>query len=55
VGSSIKRAQILWAKAAGVRALRTANETRLVGLLELNRRLGYRPLYTEVVLRGPVA
>ena len=53
VASSIKRAQILWAKANGVPALRTANETRLVGLLDLNRRLGYRPLYTELVLRGP--
>ena len=55
VASSIKRAQIHWAKANGVSALRTANETRLVGMLELNRRLGYRPLYTEIVLRGPVA
>ena len=52
VASSIKREQIRWAKANGVPALRTANETRLAGLLELNRRLGYRPLYTEVVLRG---
>jgi mycothiol synthase len=55
VASSIKRAQIAWAKAHGLRALRTANETRLVGLLALNRRLGYRPLYTEIVLRGPAA
>jgi len=55
VASSIKRAQIDWAKANGVRAIRTANETRLVGMLELNRRLGYRPLYTEIVLRGPAA
>ena len=55
VASSIKREQIRWAKAKGVRALRTANEVRLVGLLELNRRLGYRPLYTEIVLRGPTA
>ena len=54
VASSIKRAQILWAKANGVRALRTANEERLTGLLALNERLGYRPLYTEIVLRGPV-
>lgn len=55
VGSSIKRAQIRWAKKNGVPALRTANETRLVGMLELNRRLGYRPIYTELVLRGPAA
>ena len=55
VGGAIKRGQIAWAKEHGVRALRTANETRLVGLLDLNRRLGYRPLYTEIVLRGPAA
>jgi GNAT superfamily N-acetyltransferase len=55
VASAIKRGQIAWAKAKGVRALRTATETRLVGLLALNRRLGYRPLYTEFVLRGPAA
>jgi GNAT superfamily N-acetyltransferase len=55
VASSIKRAQIRWAKAHGVPALRTANEERLAGMLALNKRLGYRPLYTELVLRGPVA
>ena len=55
VASSIKRAQVAWAKQNGVRALRTANEKRLVGLLDLNRRLGYRPLYTEIILRGPAA
>jgi mycothiol synthase len=55
VASSIKSAQLSWAKANGVRALRTANEERLVGMLAMNRRLGYRPLYTELVLRGPIA
>jgi GNAT superfamily N-acetyltransferase len=55
VASAIKRAQIRWAKANGVTALRTANEARLVGMLAMNERLGYRPLYTELVLRGPVA
>lgn len=55
VGGAVKRAQIAWAKEHGVRALRTANETRLAGLLALNRRLGYRPLYTEIVLRGPAS
>jgi GNAT superfamily N-acetyltransferase len=55
VASAIKRAQIAWAKAHGLLALRTANETRLAGMLALNRRLGYRPLYDEIVLRGPVA
>ena len=55
VATSIKRAQLRWAKANGVRTLRTANEERLVGMLAMNKRLGYRPLYTELVLRGPVA
>ena len=55
VASSIKRAQIRWARAKGIRALRTANEERLVGMLAMNKRLGYRPLYTELVLRGPIA
>jgi len=55
VAGAIKRGQIAWAKEHGVRALRTATEERLLGLLALNRRLGYRPLYTEIVLRGPAA
>ena len=53
VASAIKRAQIRWAKTNGVTALRTANEERLVGMLAMNERLGYRPLYTELVLRAP--
>jgi GNAT superfamily N-acetyltransferase len=55
VAGAIKRGQIAWAKEHGVRTLRTANETRLEGLLAFNRRLGYRPLYAEIVLRGPAA
>jgi mycothiol synthase len=55
VASAIKRAQIAWAKERGLRVLRTANETRLEGMLALNRRHGYRPLYDEIVLRGPAA
>jgi GNAT superfamily N-acetyltransferase len=55
VAGAIKRAQIAWAKANGVPALRTANEVRLEGMLALNRRLGYRTLYDEIVMRGPVA
>ena len=54
VASAIKRAQIRWAKANALPALR-ANEERLIGMLAMNERLGYRPLYTELVLRGPVA
>ena len=52
VAGAIKRAQIRFAKAHEIAALRTANEVRLERLLALNRRLGYRPLYEEVVLRS---
>jgi|SRR5215211_536501 len=55
VAGAIKRAQIAWAKTQGIATLRTANETRLEGMLALNRRLGYRTLYTEIILRGPAA
>jgi GNAT superfamily N-acetyltransferase len=55
VAGAIKRAQIAWAKANGVPTLRTANESRLEGMLALNRRFGYRTLYDEIVLRGPAA
>lgn len=55
VAGAIKRAQTAWAKEHGITSLRTANEVRLVGLIGLNRRIGYRPLYEEIVLRGPLA
>ena len=55
VAGSLKRAQIRYAKLNGVDKLRTANETRLTSMLDLNRRLGYVPLYEEIVLRGPLA
>ncbi len=55
VASAIKRAQIAWAKEHGLLRLRTANEKRLTGMLALNRRHGYRPLYEEIILRGPAA
>ena len=55
VAGAIKRGQIAWAKKHGVRALRTANEARLEGMLAFNKRVGYRTLYTEIVLRGPAA
>jgi GNAT superfamily N-acetyltransferase len=55
LATAIRRAQIGWAKANGIRTLRTANELRLPQMLALNKRQGYRPLYTEIVLRGPCA
>jgi GNAT superfamily N-acetyltransferase len=55
LAGAIKRAQIAWAKANGIKTLRTATELRLASMLSLNERLGYRILYTEIVLRGPAA
>ena len=55
IAGAIKRAQIAWAKQHGSATLRTANELRLPQMLSLNERHGYRPLYLEVVLRGPLA
>ena len=55
VAGAIKRAQIAWAKENGIQTLRTANELRLPQMLALNERHGYQPLYTEIVLRGPLA
>jgi len=55
VAGAVKRAQIAWAKAHGIPRLRTATEVRLTGMLALNRRHGYRPYTTEIVLRGPLA
>jgi GNAT superfamily N-acetyltransferase len=54
VAGALKRAQINWAKSAGIGKLRTATEVRLDSMLALNRRFGYVPLYEEIVLRGPV-
>ena len=55
VAGALKRAQIRWAKDQGIATLRTANEVRLDSMLALNRRIGYVPLYEEIVLRGPLA
>jgi GNAT superfamily N-acetyltransferase len=55
VAGAIKRAQLTWAKANGVARLRTATEVRLASMRTLNERLGYVPLYEEIVLRGPLA
>ncbi len=55
IGGAIKRAQIVWAREHGVPALRTATEIRLTQMRTLNEHIGYRPLYEEIVLRGPAA
>jgi len=55
LAGAIKRAQIAYARAHGIARLRTATETRLTSMRALNDRLGYRPLYEEIILRGPNA
>ena len=55
IGGAIKRAQIGYARERGLPSLRTATEVRLTGMRDLNHRLGYRPLYDELVLRGTKA
>ena len=54
VAGAVKRAEIAWAKGHGIAALRTATEARLASMRDLHRRLGYVPLYEEIVLRGPL-
>ena len=53
VAGALKQAQIAWAQAHDITALRTATETRLTQMRALNARHGYRRLYDEIVLRGP--
>jgi mycothiol synthase len=55
VAESIKRAHIRWAKANGLRALRTANEVRITAIRRINERHGYRPEPAEIVMRGPLS
>ncbi len=55
VADSLKRANIRWAKANGLRILRTANEIRIPQISRLNERYGYRPEPAEIVMRGPLA
>lgn len=54
VAGAIKRTQIRFAKDAGIATLTTATEVRLASMIDLNRRLGYVPVYEEIVLRGPL-
>ena len=52
VASAIKRAQIAWARSAGVRSIRTSNELRNAPMRRVNEHLGYVREPDEVVLRG---
>lgn len=55
VAEAIKVAHIRWAKANGLRFLRTANEVRIPAIRRLNERYGFEPRPAEIVLRGPLA
>jgi mycothiol synthase len=55
IAGAIKRAELAWARVNGIATLRTATEVRLAPMRALNTRLGYQPLYEEIVLRGPTA
>ena len=54
VATALKRATITWAKANGIEALETANDTDNLPMRAVNRSLGYRPLPDEIYFRGPV-
>jgi GNAT superfamily N-acetyltransferase len=55
VATAIKRAQIEAARKAGLEALTTFSEMRNEPMRTLNARLGYRPLPSQLRLRGPLA
>jgi GNAT superfamily N-acetyltransferase len=55
IAEAIKRAHIRWAKANGLRVLRTASEVRIPAMRRLNERYGYGREPAEIVLRGPLA
>lgn len=54
IARAIKCAQIVAAKAAGMRELRTSNEVANASIRQLNAGLGYRPLLAWLQLRGPL-
>ena len=43
----VKLAAVRWAAEGGIERLLTENDTRNVGMLAINERLGYRPLYVQ--------
>jgi mycothiol synthase len=55
IATALKLAQIDRARAAGVERLFTTNDEGNVGMREVNRRLGYTPLPSEIVVSGPLA
>lgn len=55
IARALKRAEIAAAKQAGLEGLTTFSELRNTGMRALNERLGYRPLPSQLRLRGPLA
>jgi GNAT superfamily N-acetyltransferase len=55
VAGALKRAEIAWARANGLRQLATQNEERNAAMLRLNERLGYRPESSRLFMRGPLS
>lgn len=55
IATALKLAQIDRARAAGVQQLFTTNDEENVGMREVNKRLGYKPLPAEIVVSGPLA
>jgi GNAT superfamily N-acetyltransferase len=51
---ALKAVEIAWAKQAGLERLRAHNDSTNEPIRALNDELGYRPLPTRIVLRGPV-
>jgi len=55
IATALKLAQIERARAAGVQQIYTTNDQDNVGMREVNKRLGYKPLPVEIVVSGPLA
>ena len=55
IASTLKHAQLRWAKENGFERLETENEARNDPILRINAKFGYRPAPGHVFLRGPLA
>ncbi|MCW2960148.1 MAG: hypothetical protein JWM25_1604 [Thermoleophilia bacterium] len=55
IAAALKRRTIEWARANGVRFLRTENEERNAPIRQINQTLGYEPVPARVILRGPIS
>ena len=55
VARALKLEQLIRAQRIGITAVRTENVEANAPMLAINRSLGYLPLYTVLVMRGPLA